>query len=337
MAEAAAPPCLVTVTRDEVVESVHRGDVAVVRASGEVLCAWGSADRVVYPRSALKPFQALAGLEQLHAAGLGLPEVGLALACASHTGTSEHQVEAACVLATAGLDESALQCPPDWPADGAARCQQDVPTRLAHNCSGKHAAFLYAHTAAGGDPDRYLDVGTPLQQRVRRLLTEVSGSEPAGPGIDGCGAPAWRVSLRGLATAFARLAGAGEPDPLAVRLAPVRAAMTARPDLVGDAHTPDSLLMAADGRLVAKRGAEGVLAAGFFGADGAVGVAVKVADGSARAATAPLAAVLHRLGAHVPEDLRRTAVLGGGQPHGSVAAVPEFDEHVEACADACRR
>jgi len=263
----------------------------------------------VYPRSAVKPFQALACRQLLASVEIALHGTGLTIACASHRGSAQQQIEAAHLLALADLEESALRCPPDWPADREALCDSDAPAALAYNCSGKHAAFLWAHTATGGPPEGYLDVDSPVQQRVREVLTEVTGAPPTGPGVDGCGAPAWRLSLVRLATGYARLAAAAQDTDLGA----VRTAMLDRPELVGGPGCADTDLMAADGRVVAKRGAEGVLAAGFARPRGPVGVAVKVADGAGRAAAPPVAAVLRALGATVPADVARVPVPGRAQ------------------------
>jgi L-asparaginase II len=306
-------PVLAQVTRDGVVESVHRGHVAVCGPDGRLLSALGDGRRDTYIRSAVKPFQALAVLEELDTAGIDLSGEGLAIACASHYGSDDHQIEAAHLLSVAGLDESALRCPPALPVDRAADLDQREPTALAHNCSGKHAAFLLAQVAAGRDPSTYLETGDPLQQSIRRHLERVCDASAHGPGVDGCGAPAWRVPLAGLATAFARLIQADEPD-----LARVKRAMCARPDLIGGSQSPDTELMRADERVVAKRGAEAVFAAGGLLDGGAVGIAVKISDGSNRAAAPVVAAVLEALGATVPSELLRPLVLGGGEPHGAL-------------------
>jgi L-asparaginase II len=318
LAFAAMPPCppvLVTVVRDGVVESVHRGHVAVATPDGAVVAALGDPSLGVYVRSAAKPLQALATLELLASAGRDLDDVGLAMACASHTGTDTHQIEAAHLLALADLDEMALQTPPALPEATVAGRSQTEPTTLAHNCSGKHAAFLLAHTATGGDPATYLDLVSPLQQAVRRHLAEVAGAEPQGPGIDGCGAPAWLLPLSALATAFARLAAAERGS-----LARVRRAMAAHPELVGGDTTDDTRLMRADARVVAKRGAEGVLAAGFRADRGPLGIAVKVEDGGLRAVGPAAGAALSALGGMVPADLLSQPVLGGGRLRGHVIA-----------------
>lgn len=307
-----------TATRDGVVESSHLAHVVVATADGTITSIAGDPGVITYPRSALKPFQAVAVRAQLADLGHGLAGRQLAIACASHVGSDDHQIDAASLLAEADLDESALRCPADWPTDVRVRTALDAPTTLSHNCSGKHAAMLWAHTAGGQPARAYLDPGTPLQQRIAAALERILGEPPEGPGVDGCGAPAWRCSLAGLAVGFARMAD-GADDGVAA----VRDAMLAHPRLVGGQDSPDTALMWADARVVAKRGAEGVMGAGFQHPDHrTLGVAVKVADGGDRAAGPIVAAVLHALGAQVPTDLLRVPVLGGGQPHGVLTAVP---------------
>jgi L-asparaginase II len=305
-----APALLARVVRDGFVESVHLGHVVVTSAAGDVLGALGDAGAVIYPRSSLKPFQGAAVVALLAEAGMPLDDAGVAIACASHAGSAEQQIEAARLLAIAGLCEDALQCPPAHPADLAAlQALRSGPDRLSHNCSGKHAAFLLAQVVRGDDPATYLHPSSGIQRRVCAALAEHSGAALSGPGVDGCGAPAWRMPLAALATSFARLASAGS-------LARVAAAMRARPDLVGGPEAHDTLLMLADARVVAKRGAEAVFGAGISLHGEAAGVAVKIADGGARAPGPVGAAVLAAFGADVPAAVAAPPVLGGGRVHG---------------------
>lgn len=302
--------------RNGVVESIHTGHVVVCDDRGDVVASLGDPARLTYVRSAVKPFQALATLAALDAAGVVLDQVGLAIACASHDGADEQQIEAARLLAEAGLDESALQCPPALPRDAATAWSQRRPHPLAHNCSGKHASFLFGTVFAGDDPERYLSLDSPLQQNIRNQLAEVCDATPQGPGVDGCGAPAWLVPLRGLATGFARLA-AGTSAPLAR----VRSAMTNHPLLIGGTAAFDTQLMRSDGRVVAKRGAEAVFAAGLV-AGTPLGIAVKVTDGGMRADGPVAAAVLASLGMTVPEAVLRPPVIGGGAVQGALEVDP---------------
>jgi L-asparaginase II len=322
-----APPVLVRVVRDGVVESVHRGHVVVVDAEGRVRGAVGRPGLSVYGRSALKPFQALAVLDLLGMAGVAgqLDDVGLAIACGSHEGTDTHQIEAARLLALADLDESVLRCPAALPLDPETARVHGPATALAHNCSGKHAAFLWAQTALRADPASYLDPAARLQRRVAERLADVTGATPEGPGVDGCGAPAWRLPLQGLATGFARLAAAAHGDGAPLGLGRVRRAMSTYPHLVGGAGADDSAFMRADPGVVAKRGAEAVFAAGITDVPGGpFGIALKISDGGQRAAGPTAAVVLAALGAVVPARLLRPVILGGGRPCGHL----EVDEAV---------
>jgi L-asparaginase II len=323
---------LVEVTRDGVVESVHHGHLVIAAARGGVLAAAGDPYVEFYPRSAVKPIQAMAALDLLADAGVELDAAATAIACASHTGSDDQQVEVARLLAMGAMDESALRCPEALPVDLPALRSQQHPTRLAHNCSGKHAALLLAQQAAGRHRGRYLRRDSPVQRQVRDRLARLTGEAPLGPGVDGCGAPAWRISLLGLAVAFARLATGGDE-----RLAAVRSAMTTRPDLVGGPGRADTELMLTDGRVVAKSGAEGVLAVGIAAPAGPVGVAVKIADGAARAIAPAVAPGLRAVGVPVPAALAAPPVLGGRVPRGRISAPTAVQETLQRALAAGRR
>jgi L-asparaginase II len=308
---------LLHVVRNGVVESIHLGHVVVCDEAGQVLAALGDPARLTYVRSAVKPFQALAVLDVLDEADVELDDDALAIACSSHDGNDDQQIQAARLLAEAGLDEDALQCPPAIPRDPDTAWEQRWPYPLAHNCSGKHAAFLLATVTMGADPATYLDVEHPLQKLIAEQLRETCAADLHGPGVDGCGAPAWLLALQGLATGFARLVAGADP-----RLRRLRNAMQAHPELIGGPGIADTELMQADGRVVAKHGAEAVFAAGTTAAGRPVGVAVKITDGGHRADGPVTAALLQALGCTVPDSVRRPVVLGGGVPNGALQAAP---------------
>lgn len=309
---------LVHVVRSGVVESVHRGHVVVCDAQGNIAGSRGFAQRLTYVRSAVKPFQALATMDLLEAGGRVLDDQSLAITCASHDGTDDQQIEAARLLADAELDESALQCPPALPRDADSRWTQRSPHPLAHNCSGKHAGFLYATVMAGEDPATYLSQRSAVQQRVTQRLADTCGANPQGPGVDGCGAPAWLLPLAALATGFARLAGGVSPQ-----LRRVRQAMGAYPELVGGPGSPDTQLMHTDGRVVAKRGAEAVFAAGVTRGPASLGIAVKITDGGPRGDALVTAAILAGLGITVPDAVRTPPIYAGGAVQGAVQATAD--------------
>jgi L-asparaginase II len=323
----AAP--LVEVTRRdsttgrEVVESVHVGHLVAVDGSGEVSTAHGDADAVVFPRSALKPLQATACLELLEDAGVRPSDAEVAIAWASHRAEPPQLDAVASLLRRAGLSveeaETALTCPPDRsPDDPSAPAR-----RLAHNCSGKHAIFRLTAHALGLPTDRaaILAHDGPLQSRILAKVSELIGP-PRAIGVDGCGAPALALPLVTVARAFAALASAP-------RFARVRDAGRSHPALIGGHASSavgvriplvDTALLSAG--VIAKRGAEGVLAAGWCTPDGDVGgVAVKALDGAMRGAASALVAHLETVGV-VPVGIwREPEPTGGGDPAGTVRAV----------------
>ncbi|WBB79002.1 asparaginase [Micromonospora sp. WMMD882] len=309
---------LAEVVRSGFVEGLHRGSVAALDASGALRVAVGDVTGPIFPRSANKPMQTVGML----AAGLPLTDpADLALVSASHSGEDFHRARVAALLASAGLDETALACPPDLPLDEAARSAVlragGGPARLSMNCSGKHAGMLLTCLAAGWPTDGYQRPGHPLQQRIRAAVADCAGEEPTAVGVDGCGAPVLAVSLTGLAGAFLRLVSAAPGTPERR----VADAMRAHPALVGGTRAEDTRLMRGLPGALAKVGAEGIIAVGLPGVGA---VAVKIDDGTPRARLPVLVSALRHLGQDAPilDEYAQLPLYGGGVPVGAVRPVP---------------
>lgn len=302
------------VVRSGVVESLHLGHVLGVTADGAAAVVAGDPDVTFFPRSSLKPVQAVAMLR----AGLDLSGELLALAAASHSGEPAHLDGVHRLLRGAGLTESDLQNTPDRPLDPdeAARWRTagHPPSPLAQNCSGKHAAMLATCRAAGWDTAGYLDPAHPLQRAVEAGVEELTGVAVVHTAVDGCGAPLLSTTPRGLARAVARIATA----PAGTAEGRVAAAMRAHPWWVAGTGRDVVRLAAAVPGLVAKDGAEGVFVAAL--PDGRT-VVVKILDGSPRPLATLVAAVLRALGVDDPalDAAGLTPVLGHGVPVGQVA------------------
>lgn len=288
-------------------ESRHLGAAVVVRPDGSVLAELGDGGGAIYPRSALKPLQATA----VQRAGAGLSGVALVLASASHRGTPRHAEVVRGMLTSAGLSEHDLRCPLDWPLDPDARRASPAASRLAMNCSGKHASFLLACRASGWPIETYLDPGHPLQRLVRATVEDFAGEPVAHVGVDGCGAPVFALTLGGLARAIARVA----TDPECAELC---AAIREHPWAIDSPAVATAIERLG---VVAKAGADGVFVAA---APDGTAVAVKVADGSMAPGLPVGLTLLQRAGA-LPADavadvLEQVAepVLGGGAPVGSL-------------------
>src|ERR1043166_4679000 len=271
-------PVLVEVLRGSLVESRHRGSLAVVDGDGRTVLALGEVERPVYPRSAVKALQALPLVESGAADRLGLTDEELALACASHSGEPGHVATAQRILVRAGLDGSALRCgahtPIHQPSAVALARSGQTPTALHNNCSGKHSGFLCLACALEADPRVYLDPGKPVQREVKAAIEGMSGFSVDGHGIDGCSAPTWAVPLTNLARAFARLGtGAGLTPQRAKAAARVRAACAAHPwHVAGTGRFCSEIMRQFGARVFVKMGAEGV----FWGALAAQGFGIAV-------------------------------------------------------------
>ncbi len=316
---------LAEVVRSGFVECRHRGSVTVLAADGSVLLSAGASDVPMFPRSSNKPFQAAAMLR----CGLKLERELLALAAASHSGEDFHVAGVRAILASAGLTEDDLRCPPDLPLDEQAQKAMvragEGPDRVHMNCSGKHAAMLATCVAAGWPTATYTDPEHPLQQQIKATIAGLAGEPVAAVGVDGCGAPLMAVSVAGLARAFRAVVRA-EPGTAERAVAD---AMRAYPAWTSGTTRPERALMQAVPGLLVKSGAEGV--EGFALADGSAG-AFKIEDGAARGRVPVTVALLRRLGAEsvsgadlaVLDGLAASPVYGGGQVVGEVRAAAEF-------------
>ncbi|MFI1291389.1 asparaginase [Streptomyces sp. NPDC020792] len=306
--------------RGGVVEGIHFGSVVVLGAGGAVELQLGDIEAAFYPRSALKPVQAVAMLR----AGLPLDGELLSLTAASHSGEERHLTGTRRILELAGVTEEDLRNVPDLPYDPVVRDawvrEGRLPSRLAQNCSGKHAAMLYTCRLNDWPLEDYLDPGHPLQRAVAETVEDLTGQAIARVTVDGCGAPLFAVSLHGLARAAARIttASAGTPE------ARVADAMREHAETASGSGRDVAALMRAVPGLLAKDGFEGVQVAAL--PDGRA-VAVKIADGANRARVPVAAAALARAGVD-PAALAEFAgepLLGGGRPVGSVRPARALD------------
>jgi L-asparaginase II len=314
-------------TRNGMVESVHYGSLIATAPGGGTLLSAGEPLAAFYPRSSLKPLQAVAMVR----AGLDLPADLLALTAASHSGAAYHLDGASRILELHGLTPAALENSTDLPYGVREREEWlrggGVPTQLAQNCSGKHAAMAATCVINGWPVQGYLDPSHPLQKLVAETVTELTGEEPAGTSTDGCGTPLFAHTLAGMARAFGRLAAAelqdgifdgGAPAPESPEAA-VAHAMRLHPEMVaGEGRDVTELMRLLPGAL-AKDGFEGIQAVGL--PDGRA-VAVKISDGGDRARMPVTVRALEALGVDTSAlaGIATAAVLGGGRPVGLLRA-----------------
>ncbi len=295
-------PVLVEVCRGGRTESRHRGACAVVAANGTLLRAWGDVERPVFPRSAIKPVQALSLIETGAADHFNLDGQEIALACASHNGEEYHHRRVLDWLARIGLSERDLECGPQDSIDPevtAGRHRHHVTAGAAmNNCSGKHAGFLTTALHMGEPVAGYIRPDHPVQQRVTRIIEAMAGvslSSSSLRGIDGCGIPTFALPLAALARAMAGMLADDLPEPRRRAAARILGAMAAHPHCIaGTGRFDTRIIRQSGGRILTKTGAEGVHIAMIPAAG--LAVALKIDDGARRASETAMITVLSGLG-----------------------------------------
>ncbi|CAB4567356.1 MAG: hypothetical protein F2555_02505 [Actinobacteria bacterium] len=299
---------LAELVRSEIVESAHRGYLVALNADGSENLVLGDSKHLIFPRSTVKSFQAAAMLRH----GLELEPRLLALAASSHSGSAMHIAAVREVLALAGLDDSALQCMLDKPLGEKEKAAYGdaAPTRIAMNCSGKHAAMLLTCVVNNWPITNYLDTEHPLQQACKSELEELSGEKITVTSTDGCGAPLFLISMMGLARAIRAITLSSEP-----RHQKVLSASRKFPEMVaGDGRATTEMMRDVVG-LYMKDGAEAVAVASM--PDGRT-LVFKISDGSLRPLKVLIHAGLARLG--VATSYKEEKVLGGSTVIGTLQA-----------------
>ena len=339
-----AAPVLARQVRGDIVESVHRGHVVRVDATGVVTHVAGDAEVEVTLRSAAKPFAllALAEADGFRAFGLTPPEI--ALMASSHSGEDLHVRTLQAVFRRSGLTQNLLACGSDGaPLDPitAARLARDGERAgaIRHMCSGYHAAMLLLARLGDWSLEDYWTPAHPVQVAARAVIGRIVGIEPGNlrVAIDNCGVETFGVPLAAVARAFAFLADpasvpTGDPrHALAPAMRTIRDAMVANPELVGGTRDrlDTSLMKAVPRGLVAKGGAEGLrgiaVLPGSTPAAAASGLAITIEDGSGhdRATWAATVEALRLAGVVEGQALRVLARYHRPvelDPHGRIAA-----------------
>lgn len=298
-------PVIVNVCRGSLVESRHRGAIAVLNANG-VLCAGvGDESLVTFMRSTAKPIQALPLVTGSAADRFGLTTLDLAVMVGSHSGEDIHTRQVLAILEKIGLNASNLRCgthsPLDWSAQTAI--ENSPESVLRNNCSGKHAGMLAQCIAGGYDKTNYESPIHPVQQEIKRTLSLLAGidSEKIYMAVEACGVPVFRLSITQMALVYARLVNPSGLEPkLQAACRRIVVAMLDYPELVaGTINRICTDIMRVTGRaVIAKAGAEAVYALGVLPCDlypTGLGIAFKIEDGSERAVSSVAVEILDQL------------------------------------------
>ncbi|HEY8203467.1 MAG TPA: asparaginase [Pyrinomonadaceae bacterium] len=291
---------LVEVWRGPIVESLHRGHLIAVDGAGKTITALGAPETVTFIRSSGKPFQAIPLIASGAADRFGLTEKEIAIACGSHSGEAIHVETVQSILNKIGLDAGALKCGVHEPFSAEVARElgrnQQPPSVLQNNCSGKHAGMLALAKHLGAPTETYDRLDNPVQHHILRIVSEFSGvpTEGIAIGVDGCGVPVFGIPVRAMALMYARLVHPPADFDTPVKDASRRVvnAMIRFPEMVGGSkdRLDTELIRAASGKLISKIGAEGVYTVGVLPCDewpAGIGFALKLEDGDDHRARPP--------------------------------------------------
>lgn len=331
-------PVLVNLWRGNAIESRHRGSVAVVRSDGQLVMSMGDVLHPTFPRSAIKFLQAIPFVESGAIEHYSLNDAHVALSCASHNGESVHVEMVSDWLKQIGCDAENLECGADMPMHEATKyellAQGEGPTRIHHNCSGKHLGLLSTCLHHGEEIKNYRLYSHSANRRWFDVLESMSGARVMQLpwGYDGCGIPCLALPLQRVALAMARFAdAAGQSAARTAAITRIQSAVSAHSYLVaGKDRLCTELMQLLAPKVLVKVGAEGCYTACI--PEQGLGVALKMDDGHDRGARVALGAVLQTLGVidanivvELEEYLKPELTNSRGEPVGRAQSSSEWE------------
>ena len=309
-------PIFIEVTRGGMVESIHRGVCVISDAKGEIYKSWGNHERQIYPRSAIKPLQAIPVVASGAAESLKMNSAELALCCASHSGEKIHTEKVFKWLERLGLDSADLECGPQMPSDQATAEHlihvNELPLSLHNNCSGKHAGMLTTAIHKKQPTIGYTKPDHPIQMDLIGLIGELGNIDLSvtARGLDGCGIPVFGIPIKSVALAMAKLA---DPDILEhskkEACIQITEACSKNPIMISGTNKINTLMqIETAGKALVKGGAEGVYTAAINSLG--LGVCIKIDDGAGRAASLAMLAVMSKLNVLSEDSVQKIKKFG---------------------------
>ncbi len=247
--------------------ALQRGDVREVDAFGIYFAAKGrtiltpeTADAVIATRSLLKPWQLACCAETIDDSQYW------AMGMSSSSGEAMHVEALAAIAQHSGLDTEALICPSAHSSHSATRARQIVDAvprqKRFHFCCGNHLVMKHACVRLGYDADNYYRQDSPIHLKLAAFV-DARMSMASEWATDSCGLPTLVAPMKGVMQLWQGLGG-----DCGHELEAIKRLWVANAALIGGSNRVDSLItQSSAGRVLAKEGADGLLALQSLEAD----------------------------------------------------------------------
>ena len=288
-------------TRNNNIESTHSIKCLIVNYSGKTIYSTNNDEDVIFPRSAIKIFQAIPFASSGAIKKYSLSKKQIALSCSSHIGEEFHLRELSNWFKKLKIPLQSLKCgihnPINLASSNKLLLSGSKPNQLHNNCSGKHLGMLSATIMNKLDIKSYLDFTHPVQKDIRRKLEIFSESKikKNNFSLDGCSAPQYGLKIKDVARALINLnKSIKNKFSYSDIIINLMSAILNNPKYIGGTNNLDSdLISISDKKIFCKGGAEGIFLFVHL-KNNIVGV-LKVKDGNQRALPSSLIAVLDKL------------------------------------------
>lgn len=213
-----------------------------------------SSDATIVTRSLFKPWQALACSEHTD-------HDLWAIAISSHSGQEMHTQALQFLSDQEGIPISELYCPATFPMDSdeaeKLRRANIGPAKIYHPCAGKHLAIL-SYCKKKGENTDYWNLTHPYHQRLSELLANWTNGNYSFV-TDSCGLPTLVVEINQFVDMWQQLSLRTEP-----RVKNLINLWRKNPLLTGGINRLDSEIMTQFPNIIAKEGADGLIAVQSF-------------------------------------------------------------------------
>ena len=298
------------VTRGKVVESIHEAKCVVQNFNYKIIFTTGHEWDLVYPRSAIKIFQAIPFIQSEAHKKYQLSKKEIAISCASHCGEKQHMLVLHNWIKKIKINIKSLKCgihnPLNLAASNKILLSGENPSQLHNNCAGKHLGMISGCLSNKMNIDNYVDFHHPYQKLIRNSLENITECKITKKqvGIDGCSVPQYAFPLYNLSTSMVNLIKNYIcNDAFSTQIRLLLDSILKYPQLTSGTNKFDSELMKiTKGKIFSKGGAEGVLL--FAPKEKKIGGVIKIKDGNQRAIPSTAIEIFKKLSLVTNNEMR---------------------------------